>query len=373
MTRAVVRRMSARIAAMAAGCLLIVMVAPARAQWQIDSKDGKSNVKIGFLAQPQLEVLDTPDTTGQSKNVFLRRFRVLFGGKIAEKWTFFFETDSPNIGKAAPDKTANPTGAKDAGNIYIQDAYLTYNQSDGFKVDAGMILIPLGHNHGQSAATLLPIDYGPYSFTEGAALGSRVGRDYGVQFRGYPLKQHLEYRLGVFQGVRGVEAVNTFRVAGRVVWYPFAADSGFFYSGTFQGSKRVVGLGAGFDTQQAYHSYALDAFIEQPIDKGEQGITAQLNWMRFDGGTFLTTLPKQDEILFEAAYHFMKGRVSPLVQYSRKTFTNPLTPQQSLWQAGVAYWMAGHQRNIKVTAGRQHVDNQTDRTQVLVQLQIFYF
>jgi hypothetical protein len=44
-----------------------------------------------------------------------------------------------------------------------------------------------------------------------------------------------------------------------------------------------------------------------------------------------------------------------------------------MWQAGVAYWMAGHQRNIKVTAGRQHVDEQPDRTQVLVQLQVFYF
>jgi hypothetical protein len=361
------------VAVLVAGTVLAVSARPAAAQWQIDSKDGKSNIKFGFLAQPQLEVLDTPDTTAQSKNVFLRRIRILFGGKISDKWTFFVETDSPNVGKATPDKTANPTGAKDAGFMYIQDAYFTYNESDAFKVDAGMILIPLGHNHNQSAATLLPVDYGPYTFTEGTPLGSRVGRDYGVQLRGYPLGQHLEYRLGVFQGNRGVEARNAFRVAGRAVWYPFAADTGFFYSGTFQASKRVVGIGAGFDTQKEYHSYAADVFVEQPLNKGEQGITAQFNWMRFDGGTFLTTLPKQDAILFEAAFHLLKGRVSPLVQYSKKTFNNPLTPEQSIWQAGVAYWMAGHQRNIKVTAGRQHVDNQPDRTQVLVQLQLFYF
>ena len=95
--------------------------------------------------------------------------------------------------------------------------------------------------------------------------------------------------------------------------------------------------------------------------------------MRFDGGTFLTTLPKQDAILVEAALHVKKAKVSPLVQYSRKTFANPLTPGQYIWQAGVAYWIAGHQRNIKVTAGRQHTDGLPDRTQVLAQLQLFYF
>ena len=361
------------VAALAGGMALVLSVQPAAAQWQIDSKDGKSNIKIGFLAQPQFELLETPDTTGQSKNVSLRRIRVMFGGKISDKWTFFFETDSPNIGKASPEKTGNPTGAKEAGNIYIQDAYFTYNEGDGFKVDAGMILIPLGHNHNQSAATLLPVDYSPYSCTEGASLGSRAGRDYGVQVRGYPLKQHLEYRLGVFQGARGVEARNGMRVAGRAVWYPFAADTGFFYSGTFQGSKRVVGVGAGFDTQKEYHSYAADVFIEQPFNKGEQGLTAQFNWMRFDGGTFLPALARNDAILVEAAFHVKKGKVSPLVQYSRKTFDNALTPEQSMWQAGVAYWMAGHQRNIKVTVGRQHIDRQPDRTQLLAQMQLFHF
>jgi hypothetical protein len=354
-------------------CLVIGAPRPVAAQWQIDSKDGTANIKIGFLAQPQFELLETPDITDQSKNVYLRRIRVLFAGKVSDKWTFFVETDSPNVGKAAVDKASNPTGAKDAGFIYIQDAFFTYNEGDAFKVDAGMILVPLGHNHNQSAGMLLPVDYGAYSFTESAALGSRVGRDYGVQLRGYPLSQHLEYRLGVFQGVRGVQAVNGFRVAGRAVWYPFAADTGFFYGGTYQGTKRVVGIGAGFDTQKEYHSYAADAFVEQPLNKGEQGITAQVDWMRFDGGTFLPILAKQDALLVEAAFHFMKGKVSSLVQYSRKTFDNPLTPDQHIWQAGVAYWLAGHQRNIKVTAGRQHVDGQPDRTQVLAQLQIFYF
>jgi hypothetical protein len=366
------RHTSALWAALALG-LLVLGARPAAAQWQVDSKDGKSNVKVGFLAQPQLEVLETPDTSGNSQNLFLRRFRLLFGGTVAGKWTFFFETDSPNVGKATTDKTANPTGAKDAGFMYLQDAYVTYNHNDAVKIDSGMLLTPLGHNHGQSAATLLPVDYGPYTFTESAVTGERVGRDYGVQLRGYPLKQHLEYRLGVFQGVRGVEARNTLRVAGRAVWYPFAAESGFFYGGTFQATKRVVAIGASFDKQKEYHEYGADVFVEQPFNKGEQGVTLQVNWMRFDGGDFLKTLLKQDTYLVEAAAHFAKGRVSPFIQYASRNIQLATAADQWSWQAGLAYWMSGHQRTLKFGAGRQHTSGVPDRTLMQLQLQIFYY
>jgi hypothetical protein len=357
-----------------AGAVMVTVSArPAAGQFQIESKDGTASLKIGFLAQPQLEVVDTPDGTGQSKNFFLRRIRIIFGGKISDRWTFFFETDSPNLGKSTGDRASNPNGAKDTGSVYVQDAYFTYTQRDAFKVDVGMIMVPLGHNHNQSATTLLPVDYGGCTFLEAAPTGTRVGRDYGVQLRGYPAKQHFEYRLGVFEGARGAEARNAFRVAGRAVWYPFAADTGFFYGGTFHASKRVWAIGAGFDTQEEYHTVAADMFVEQPFNEGRHGLTAQVNWMRLDGGTFLTTLPKQDMIAAEAGLHFVKAKITPLVQYWRRTFDNPATPEQSAWQAGLAYWMAGHQRNVKVTAGRQHTGGQPDRTQVLVQLQLFYF
>ncbi len=142
----------------------------------------------------------------------------------------------------------------------------------------------------------------------------------------------------MFAGLRGSEARNSFRVAGRAVWYPFAADSGFFYAGTYQGSKRVIGIGAGFDAQEDYHSYAADVFVEQPINGGAQGLTGQFDWTRSDGGTFLSNLPKQDSMLIEAGFHFLKGKLTPLAQYTRRTFDNPQTPRQSAWQAG---WRIG--------------------------------
>ena len=354
-----------------AGCIVFVAVlaqtAPASAQWVIESKDQKTNLKIGFLLQPQFESLETVDGSGTSTNIYLRRFRILFGGKIADKWTYFFETDSPNVGKST-----GTAGTKEAGNIYMQDAFITYNHTDAFKVDVGMMLLGQSRNHLQSAASLLPVDYGAYTFVESTATAERVGRDYGVQLRGYPFTQHVEYRLGVFSGVRGTDSTNELRVAGRGVWYPFAAETGYFYAGTFQGSKRQLGIGASFDVQKGYASYAFDAFFEQPINKGEQGVTFQFDWNRVDGGAFLTALPKQDNMLVEAAFHFGKGRFSSFVQYAARNYAAPAADQNQL-QAGMAWWMAGYNRNLKFSVGRQHTEGQPDRTQALVQFQIFYY
>ena len=197
--------------------------------------------------------------------MFLRRMRLLFGGRVAPKWLFFIETDSPNIGKANPDKAANPTGAKEAGTIFIQDAYVSYDHSAEFKVDTGMILMATSHNHLQGATTLLPVDYGPYSYLESGPTGERVGRDYGVQVRGYVAGQKLKYTGRGIPGGARRGSPQPLRLTGRAVSCPYRADTGFFYSGTWQGTRRILGIGAFADGQKDFRSYGADAIVEQPF------------------------------------------------------------------------------------------------------------
>jgi len=140
-----------------AGLALSLPCLPAGAQWQVASADGSSTLKLGVLLQPQAELIETADGEDHSQNLFLRRARVLLGGTYSERWSFFLETDSPNLGKAKPD------GSK-SSDLYIQDAFVTYSTGDAFKIDAGMLLMPLSHNHETSAGMLLPVDYGPYTF-----------------------------------------------------------------------------------------------------------------------------------------------------------------------------------------------------------------
>jgi hypothetical protein len=361
------------LAIAAAVVTLAAAARPALAQWQTESKDGNSSIKLGFLIQPQAEFLQTVDQEATSANLFVRRLRLLVGGAIGEHWAFFFETDSPNLGKTNPNPGLSTPGLKDQSDIFVQDAYVTYSQSHAFKVDAGMIMLPHSRNGTQSAGTLLAVDYGPYTFVDSGPGGERVGRDYGVQLRGYPAWQKFEYRLALSQGVRGAEARNPLRVTGRAVYYPFGAETGFFYAGTFQGNRRQMGFGGGFDMQEDAHIYSADAFFETPVLDKRQGLTVQFNWMRYEGGAFLPALPKQDAFLVEAGYHVWNHRLTPFVQYQVRNFAGTTIPDQDSFQAGAAWWLAGHQRNVKFSVGRLHADGQLDRTQVLVQLQIFYF
>src|SRR5512137_2637478 len=81
--------------------VLPLVAQPASAQWQVDTKDGKGFFKFGLLLQGQYEALESTTAAGVSdtaQNLFLRRARLIFGGKY-EKVSFFVETDSPNIGK----------------------------------------------------------------------------------------------------------------------------------------------------------------------------------------------------------------------------------------------------------------------------------
>jgi hypothetical protein len=351
--------------------LIAALLSPSAAEaadppWRIVSSDGKSSIQFGFLAQPQAEWLTTADGTGTARNIYLRRLRLIVGGKVNEKLSFFIETDSPNLGKGTA------TGKKVEANIYLQDVILTYTFRDEIQLDAGMLLVPVSHNSTQGATTLLAIDYGAYSFLASEPTTSCVGRDYGVQARGYLLDKHVEYRLGVFQGFRDVTATSPFRYSGRAVWYPFEAETGFFYSGTNLGSRRILAIGTSFDHQSDYTAAAFDVYWDWKIRRGD-GVTAQVDYLHYDGGQTFQQLPDQGTWLAEAGYYHGALRISPFFQVARRTYPDPVLPDETRYQVGAAYWLSGHRLNLKLGVGQLLKDGAPGRTQVVFQGQIYIY
>jgi hypothetical protein len=346
----------------------------ARAQWQFSSDGGKSSIKFGVLLQPQAEWVGIGQTpTETSQNVYVRRARILIGATLNEHLSFFLETDNPNFGKQV---TATNTDLKQE-NLFIQDVIVTWTSSSVFQVDMGKMLLPLSHNHQQGAGTLLPVDYGPYTFCATAHTDSHVGRDYGFQLRGYPLNKHLEYRLGVFQGVRGQNATNPLRTIARVVWYPFDAETGFFYSGTSFGTKRILAFGGSFDKQRDYKTYSLDAYWDWPAAVQGDAFTAQLDCMHSQPDPLFrtATLNKQKTWLAEGGYFFHVVRLEPFVQYGLADFVDPGLADTSQLLFGLAWWGNGHKLNLKFSAGQQHVANTattsaSNHAYVVAQLQL---
>jgi hypothetical protein len=341
-----------------------------------------NTLKVGLLLQPQFQSLGSTALDGNSYNLFLRRTRVLVGGTLFGVFDYFFDTDYPNLFLA--DNVAGPPAmtTKITPGLNIQDAFITWHAlGDMIKVDAGFMLPPLAHNAVQGAGTLYMWDYFAFSFLSGAntlfgSTISPVGRDLGVQLRGLVLDGHLEYRAGLFQGLRDADTAtnvgsnNFFRATGRIQINLLDPEPGFFYAGTYLGAKKILSIGISGDTQSSYHYEAADAFADLPV--GPAGVfTAQVNVAHWNGGTFIPGLPKETAVMSEAGFNIAALRLSPILHYEYLWST---VANQSRAGGGLAFWPFGHSSNLKAfytrnfEAGTAHEDNQFN-----VQWQLYFF
>ena len=353
-----------RRTALAAAVALLIAALPASAQIVVKGDDD-TNFKLGILGQFHGDTIDNQGDESNSNNLFARRLRLMFGGQVAKNVTFVVETDAPNLGKTLPDgKNIQPS-------LILQDAYAEVRVADALLIDAGLMFIPFSRNSLQSAATLLPVDYGAYTFSDSAVEQSTTGRDTGFQARGYLPGNRIEYRIGAFQGARDTGSDNVFRYAGRVQYNALDPESGFFYAGTNLGKKKILAVAAAFDVQKDSHNYDADAFFDHPIGPG--ALTAQFDYNRFDGGTMLPTLSKQDDILVEAGYWIGALKLTPVLQVGHRDLANQSAGDETRVAVGANYWWAGHNANVKALYTRIAPSGLADQNEFTVQLQVFVF
>lgn len=345
--------------------VMLLWAMPAAAQFTLSTPDGSATLRFGMLAQPQMEWVEGADGDSASQDLFLRRGRFVMAGTVGENFSFFMGTISLNMGKAGADGRRNEPG------LSILDFLLTYRLGENWHVDAGKMMVANSYNHGQGATTLLGIDRGPHVFTTSGPLGLHSGRDYGVAGRGYLAGNHLEVRAGVFQGVRGGGAENPFRLAARVVWYPFDAHTGFFYPGTAFGRRRVVGVGISHDRQRDYRGTGADVYVDLPV--GENAVTGQVNFVRLDGGRLAPDLVRQNTLFMEAGYFLKSLSISPFVQFARRDDRSGTAVDEEVVLAGVAYWIDGHRLNVKLGAGTVKRQDGPRRARVVLQSQLYLF
>src|SRR5256885_11778732 len=100
----------------------------------------EATLNLDLLVQPQFVVNEasTPDGRDPSYDVFLRRARISLGGNVGQNFSYFFQLDSPNFGKAS-----NFTG-----RLLVQDAWFGWAPTGivgGTVVylEAGMLYVPV--------------------------------------------------------------------------------------------------------------------------------------------------------------------------------------------------------------------------------------
>jgi hypothetical protein len=270
----------------------------------------------------------------------------------------------------------------------IQDAFVTYKaMGDMLKIDAGYMLPPLAHNAVQGATTLYGWDYFFYTFRSGNAFGSSgnpIGRDAGLELRGLVAGGLVEYRLGLFQGLRQVPTAteaggrNMFRTTGRVQVNLMDPETGFFYAGTYLGTKKVLSLGGSFDFQDtgsttAFKYFAGDVFLDMPF--GPAGVlTAQVNVAHWDGGTTIPGLtPKATAIMGEAGFLIGGIRLSPIVR-AEHLFVSGDNNDDTYLGGGLAFWPYGHNTNLKAFYTYRKAEPAASAgNQFNVQWQLYFF
>jgi hypothetical protein len=386
--------------------------APPAAPLRIESPS--ASIQFGLLAQPQLEVAGAPDAEKTSKNLFLHRIRFIVGGTLFSSFEYFFDIDYPDLFKLDTFNTAGGTG-KNAPGLNVQDAFVTAKPAANLlKIDAGFMLPPYSHNALQGAGTLYGPDYFVNSHRRnvisnidpfGSTGQSPQGRDAGVQVRGLLLDDHIEYRAGLFQGLRvgpepqtmsqqaQVGALNVFRVAARLQINLLDAETGYFYQGTYLGTKKIASVGGFYDFQDTYKSFGADAFLDLPAGPGI--VTAQANYVGWDGGapngdvgaavTKLQALPKSTAMMFEAGYLIRAIMLSPTVRVERLTVDQPtaVNPSEDRFGGGLSFWPYGHNSNIKAFFARVHrdpcgtkegcVSGTHDFNQINLQWQVYFY
>ena len=352
-------------AVMSAIALSIGLTGAANAQWQIGNATGDT-LRLGYLAQARGEWLQHGDPPVTAQNLFLRHLRVLAAAKLHNHLSMFLGMDSPNLGKALPD------GTKVAGDLGIYDFWITYSARDAVMIDVGLIGTPNSHNSIQSISGMLSADFGPYSFLATAPTTSRAGRDYGAQGRGYLLNQHLEYRLGAFQGFRGQTADHPLRYLARLVVDAFRAEKSVYYSGTSLGTQRNLAVGFSVDHQEHYDEHDVDLYADQPLPNGD-AVTLQSDWSRYDGGSTFASLPRQDALLAEAGYFIHAVRISPFVQFARRDYRAATLADEEQRLVGLAYWLNGHHLNVKAAFGSLRVRGAPTSTLGQITFQSFEF
>ena len=171
------------------------------------------------------------------------------------------------------------------------------------------------------------------------------------------------------------DSTSPLRFTVRAVWYPLQAESGFFYAGTSLGARRVVGVGASVDHQDTYTAAGADLYVDHPLSGGKHSVTGQVNYTRYDGGTMLPQLPKQDVWFVEGGFYDKGTRLGPFFQWTNRQPEEPAgtTLDESKTVGGLAYWAEGHRFNVKLGVGRISRTGSPTRTQVVLQGQVLLF
>ena len=346
----------------------LLMAVPAGAQVILKVND---NVFFRFGIQTQVwaDELQDATTRGYGQNLFIRRARFLVTGQVAPNVSFFFQTDNPNVGKAAPTKSLG-TG------FLLQDAWAEWKLSDFLMISGGEFLVPLSRAALTSTSSFITLDISPTAIVFSAPTQSNGLRDTGFQLKGYVADGRLEYRGAIFQGVRLAGTRNSFRRSAYLQYDFLEKERGYVYPGTTLGKRKIAGVSGGYDGQNNYKSWSASGFATIPLVGGNE-VAGIIQHNAYNGSTFLPAIPQQKDELLELGFYVAPLKLQPFGKFELQKFSVSSNPSKDVTRYGVGlnYYVAG--QNLKFTGQALRVKPKNNAihttNELTIQMQMWYY
>jgi len=333
-------------------------------------------LRLGLQLQAWADFAQTSAASagdGYAQNLELRRARFFLSGQASPDVSFYFLTDSPNLG-AATGSASNPKGF--TPGFRVQDAWVEWKLAEPFSIVAGEMYVPFSRNELTSSSSYLTLDGSPMSSAFSSPTQTNGQRDTGIEAKGYLAGGHLEYRAAAFQGARQTGSRNAPLLAGYVQYDFLDTEKGYTYAGTNLGKKSVLAFAAGYETQAAYRAHSAAAFATIPVRAGDE-LAGIAQWTHYDGAAYSPSLADQNDLLVELGYLVGAARLQPFAKIERQRFADPAFRPNDLsrWGGGFNYYLRG--QSLKLTGALVRTDPRNPQlrrsNEATLQLQVYYF
>ncbi len=260
------------VGAVTAAVTLFAGAAWAGPVWTFGDND-QGLLKLEYKGQFQLNTRDTgasPDGDESATEFNFRRNRLALMGAYGQNFSLYVQTEYTE------DRNVVPLGVSDGddGDFQILDAVMRFKYNEAVNLWAGKFKYNLTRENLEACEMPLTLDR---SILIRAPFVST--RDKGVALWGNLFNDVFQYRLDVMNGRNDSVSApeSNLRYTARVHASLLDPEKGYGYKGTYMGEKKVLTIGAAYQTESAvayagteevdYNAWTVDAFFEYPVEE----------------------------------------------------------------------------------------------------------
>lgn len=318
-------------------------------------------------------------------DILIRRSYFYLSGTVTPELSFFMHYAGDKLGM---DEIKDDSGKGLGSGLALRDAWVSYKVlGNDLIVQAGRMYVPFTRDYGTtSTKSLLTTDlnWGQGGHRSTIFYPSNIGRDDALTVWGNVLNDKLQYRIMLGDGEEN-DAKNhddTMRYAGRLSYSVFTPETKWFNAGTYRGTKKVLAVGLGMDSQndlilngqeENYFAWTADVFYEQPLAGGD-ALTLTASYIDVSNtvnSISFTQMASGDDgsiMALKAGYYLGTkigpGNLQPFGHYQLISSDESGRDDTQVYGVGMNYYLKGAANKITLEGTFVNQDEEIDDTNV---------